>query len=235
MIFPTSASPTQLLLGLHPNPEPEFANLVVGANAEAVDHALALAQRRATGILYLWGPPGSGKSHLLAATLKSASTARPCVRISNSIDELNAEIAPGSLIVADDVETLDERRQTLLFRLFNSARLAGLAMILADKSPPRELHMREDLRTRIGQSLIVQLHALTESERASALKQHASARGMRFDEHLIVYLLRHGKRDLPSLMMILDQLDQASLEQKRQPTLPLLREILQSFPATPSL
>jgi DnaA family protein len=232
MTFPLSANPTQLLLGLQPSPTPEFSNFVVGPNGEAIDHSLALAQRRATGVLYLWGPPGSGKTHLLAATRKTAKSVRPCITIANNSETIPHEFPPGSLIVADDVSSLNDSQQILLFRLFNSARLAGLAMILADQSPPRALQMREDLRTRIGQSLIVQLHPLTEAERGVALQQHACARGMRLEEHLLSYLLRHSRRDLPSLMLILDQLDQASLEQKRQPTLPLLREVMQSFTAS---
>jgi len=48
------------------------------------------------------------------------------------------------------------------------------------------------------------------------------------DPGVVHYLLRHGRRDLPSLMAMLDSLDRASLEQKRPPTLPLLRELMQS-------
>ena len=50
---------------------------------------------------------------------------------------------------------------------------------------------------------------------------------MRLDDDLIDYLLRYGRRDLPSLLAVLDALDAASLERKRPPTLPLLREVMQ--------
>ena len=42
--------------------------------------------------------------------------------------------------------------------------------------------------------------------------------------------LRHGRRDLTSLLRTLDALDAASLERKRAVTLPLLREVLQRDP-----
>ncbi|MCK7496103.1 MAG: hypothetical protein MZW92_38055 [Comamonadaceae bacterium] len=54
-------------------------------------------------------------------------------------------------------------------------------------------------------------------------------------EHGIIdYLLRHGERDLPSLMAVLDALDRVSLEQQRPVTLPLLREALGSIPGLAS-
>ncbi len=40
------------------------------------------------------------------------------------------------------------------------------------------------------------------------------------------YLLTHYRRDMPSLMALLDALDRFSLEQKRAVTLPLLRTLL---------
>jgi DnaA family protein len=51
---------------------------------------------------------------------------------------------------------------------------------------------------------------------------------MLMDPAVVHYLLRHGRRDLPSLMAMLNSLDRASLEQKRPPTLPLLRELMQT-------
>jgi DnaA family protein len=51
---------------------------------------------------------------------------------------------------------------------------------------------------------------------------------MRLDDNVVHYLMRHGRRNLPSLMAVLDTLDRLSLEQKRQATVPLLRELLQS-------
>jgi DnaA family protein len=49
---------------------------------------------------------------------------------------------------------------------------------------------------------------------------------MPLDASVLDYLLRHGRRDLPSLMAMLNNLDRVSLEQKRPPTLPLLRELM---------
>jgi DnaA family protein len=50
---------TQLLLEFIPTPDPTLDNTLVGENAGAIDAARGLQPGRA---LYLWGPPGSGRS-----------------------------------------------------------------------------------------------------------------------------------------------------------------------------
>lgn len=219
---------TQLLLDLTPEQAPTLDSFVAGANAELIAQLEALADPHCFDALYLWGAPGCGKSHLLAATVAKAAPRRPVGLLDGA--EAGAEIAaaPGALIAMDDVQALAEPAQIALFRTFNAARLAGLALLLAGSEPPARLALREDLRTRIGQTLVFEVKALTDEDKAAALSRHALMRGMRVDEALIRYLLSHGRRDLPSLMAVLDALDRITLEQKRPATLPLLKEIMQA-------
>jgi DnaA family protein len=142
---------------------------------------------------------------------------------------VGAEIhpVPGTLLAVDDVQTLSEAGQIALFRMFNSARLASLTLLLSGDQPPAQLALREDLRTRIGQTLIYEMKPLSDEEKSAALARHALMRGMRVDKGLVHYLLTHGRRDLPSLMAVLDSLDRATLEQQRPATLPLLKEVMQ--------
>lgn len=218
---------SQLLLELMPEQEPTFDNFVAGDNAELVSRLRGLADRGSFDAVYLWGPSGCGRSHLLAATIGAAASKRPTVLLPAA--EIGAEISvtPGALLAIDDVEALSEAAQIALFRVFNAARITGLALLLAGREPPSRLALREDLRTRIGQSLIYEVKALTDEEKAAALKRHAMTRGMRIDEGLVRYLLSRGRRDLPALMAVLDALDRATLEQKRPATLPLLKDVMQ--------
>ncbi len=87
--------------------------------------------------------------------------------------------------------------------------------------------MREDLRTRIGQSLIYEVQPLDDDSRAAILATLAERRGLRLADEVVDFLLRHGRRELSSLLAVLDALDAASLERKRPVTLPLLREMMQ--------
>lgn len=227
----TPRSPQQqLLLDIGPEQAPPtLANFVVGDNKELMARLKALGDPGVFDQIYLWGPPGCGRSHLLqGARTAAAAEGRPVCFMRGA--ELGAELAtpPGTLVIIDDVEDLGEAAQITLFRIFNAARLVGLALLLAGNEPPLRLAqtLREDLRTRIGSALIYEVRPLDDTEKAKALRHHAESRGMRIDDAAIAYLLHHGRRDLPSLLLTLDAVDRASLEQKRPVTLPLLREVL---------
>lgn len=218
---------TQLLLDLKPEQIPAFDNFVAGINAELVGRLRALTGANGFDLLYIWGPAGSGRTHLLTATALAAAAHRPATLLSGA--EVGAElpVVPGSLLIVDDIDELSADAQQALFVAFNSARLIGLSLLLSGPVPPLQLQLREDLRTRVGQTLIFEVKPLSDDEKSAALRHHALLRGMRVDDGLMHYLLRHGRRDLPSLMAVLNHLDQASLEQKRPATLPLLKEVME--------
>jgi DnaA family protein len=218
----------QMLLDLKPEQPPTLDNFVVGANAELLQRLRGLGDTRSFEALYIWGPPGCGKSHLLAATAEAARRQRSLVFLNGGEAGAELTLATGTLLVIDDVQGLSDEAQIALFRAFNAARFLGLAILLAGGEPPLRLELREDLRTRIGQTLIYEIQSLSDEEKAAALRRHAMERGMLMDPGVVHYLLRHGRRDLPSLMAMLNSLDRASLEQKRPPTLPLLRELMQT-------
>ena len=231
-------APRQLLLNIRPAESAAFANFIAGANGELLARLAGLTDAGNFDQIYLWGPPGSGRSHLLQATLARAEEARRPVLALNA-RQLGDELIPpaGGLIIIDDVDALSDAAQITVFRTFNAARLVGLALLLSGPQPPLLLKLREDLRTRIGAALVYEVKALSDGDKAEALKRHARDRGMPMDAALIEYLLRHGRRDLPSLLAMLDRLDRVSLEQQRLPTLPLLRVLmhdsLESTDATP--
>lgn len=223
-----STQQQQLLLDLKPAQPPTMENFVAGANAELVARLHMLADTRHFDAIYLWGPPGCGKSHLLAATAAAAEAQRQVLYMSAEKIGAGMTACSGSLLVIDDVQHLDADAQSALFRMFNAARFLGLALLLSGDVPPLRLALREDLRTRIGQMLIYEIKALSDEEKVAALEHHATLRGMLMDAGVVQYLLRHGRRDLPSLIGMLNSLDRASLEQHRPPTVPLLRELMQT-------
>ena len=54
---------------------PTLDNFVAGANAEALSNVRALALGSlAESVVYLWGAPGSGRSHLLRAAHRPGIT-----------------------------------------------------------------------------------------------------------------------------------------------------------------
>jgi DnaA family protein len=194
----------QLALGISPPPQPTLENFVPGANAELLARLREFQENRfKESILYLWGDAGAGKSHLL----------RACA-------------GPN---VVDDVERLDEASQIALFNAINEARQSGGRVLAAGNAPPPLLPLREDLRSRLAWGLVYHVKTLTDDERTAYLRAEAQRRGMGVPEDVIRYLLTHVRRDLPTLLAILDELDRISLELKRPVTLPLLKEALKEM------
>jgi DnaA family protein len=75
---------------------------------------------------------------------------------------------------------------------------------------------------------VYQVHALSDSEKAQALEEHARSRGLALPADVIAYLLHHMPRDMRTLVAILDALDGYALAAKRAITVPLVREWAQT-------
>jgi DnaA family protein len=89
------------------------------------------------------------------------------------------------------------------------------------------MDLRDDLATRLAWGLVYQLHPLTDEEKAQALKTHAKERGMKLPNEVVDYCLRYLRRDLPTLMAVLNALDEWSLTEKKPVTVPMLKKLLQ--------
>lgn len=219
----------QLALTLTPPPEPSLDNFQPGRNVELLAALSGLADgRSAERFFYLWGESGCGRSHLLRA-MAGALAARKVATVYVGPGAPLPPVDPALRALAvDDVHKLQPSAQAAFFNLYNSVRERQGIVLAAGSRPPAKLAMRPDLVTRLGWGLVYQVHALADEEKIAALKRHAAARAFDLPDGVAEYLLRHFRRDLPSLMSMLDALDQYSLEAKRPITLPLLRELLQA-------
>lgn len=213
----------QLVLDIRLDAPPTLDNYFAGDNAPLVAALEATAQGQGMGHLYLWGAAATGRSHLLRATCAASGG------VYLRADEVGTTLpdTPG-LLAVDDVHRLGDAAAIALFNAFNRAREHRQTLLLAGDQPPLALQLREDLRTRIGQCLGFEIQPLTDAARSAILSALATQRGLRIDGDVVSYLMRHGRRDMPSLLTTLDALDRASFERKRPITLPLLREMLQS-------
>ncbi|MFA5243449.1 MAG: DnaA regulatory inactivator Hda [Sulfuricella sp.] len=218
----------QLLLEISPVFAPTLDNFVIGRNAELMQALRQLlsgsARERA---IYLWGEAGSGRSHLLHGLVAAAREAGlPAMRVTAG-EAIPVQPGAGALVAVDDVERLGAAEQISLFNLYNDLREDGGFFVASGPCPPARLNVRPDLATRLGWGLVYQVQGLNDVEKAQALQEHARARGFALPQEVLDYLLRHWRRDLPSLMAVLDALDRITLEQQRPVTVPLLRQLLQ--------
>lgn len=218
----------QLALDLLEPAPPTLENFVAGANSECSARLRAIARGdRSQRFVYLWGLPGCGRTHLLAALAGDTAEIRPDAPIERfAYDPLR------ELYAVDDAHLLDDVRQQALFHLFNQVQAnPGAALVCAGDRPPLGLSLREDLRTRLGAGLVFELRPLSDEDKARALHAAAAARGVSVSDDVVPWLLTHHSRELRSLVALLDALDRHALERKRPITLALVRELLANEPA----
>ena len=212
--------PEQVTLALFDPPLPSLDNFVAGENAAALAAARAVGAGRGSEFLHLWGPGGSGRSHLLQAMDPQADAGVPAFR-------------PGRLVYAvDDVERLGADAQARLFELqlaVRDARVSGLAatLVTAADAAPAFLPLREDVRTRLAWGLVFCLKPLAEADVRAALQVRAQALGVQLEADLLDYMLARLPRDLRSLIALVEALDRFALARQRALTIPLLRQWLQ--------
>lgn len=220
---------TQLLLNIAPDWIPALDNFVAGRNVELLSVLRqALDGTAGERCLYLWGEEGSGKSHLLQAVVERArACGQGAIYARGSVPEA------AQVVAVDDAESLDGGGQIELFELYNRMRENAALLLVSGAVPPAQLNLRDDLRTRLGWGLVYQVHGLNDEEKARALEHHAQARGLILPYEVTQYLLRHGRRDLPGLLVVLDALDNHCLRLKRGASVPLLKEVMQSGNGAP--
>jgi len=247
----------QLPLALRWPRRQRFEHFHAGANAAALAAVEVLAREPDAPWLYLHGPAGSGKSHLLMAACQAAGDAGhgspsaagagragaaagrgvqylPLARIADRAAAIRG-VAGGALLAFDDLDAIAGEREAehALFDLYNRAKAEGTALLFAADAVPTQLGLNlPDLRSRLGACTRFALQPLDDAERREVLKAQAGLRGIELDEGVLDWLFARHTRDLGALLDLLDKLDQASLAAQRRVTIPFLRTLLREAGAS---
>ena len=230
--------PTQLSLGVRLRDDATFANYYPGANAVTlgyVEHACETEDQWMDSQLYIWGNPGSGRSHLLqAACLRveergGRALYLPLADLAKYGTQLLDNVEFCDLVCLDDVEAVlgQPEWEEALFHAFNRLRDAGKQLLIAANAAPRKLPIKlPDLQSRLSLALVFQLHELSDDEKLRALQLRASRRGLRLSDDVGRFILARSVRSMTVLFDTLEQLDTASLQAQRKLTIPFLKEAL---------
>ena len=250
---PGGAAMRQMPLDLGPSQVAGLDDFVVGGNEALLAWLQAWPQVESLARpSYIWGPPGSGKSHLLRAMVERAlARGWGAIWLNAQTCQMWEAQDPSwpTLALIDDCERLDATHQHLAFNLFIESAAAAAAaapaaqaeavartsddapggplyILAAGDRPPVDLPVRDDLRTRLGWGLIFSLSPLDEAGVRQALVSEAARRGMGLPDDVLHFLLTRHSRNLGFLMALLDRLDRYALAEHRVLTIPLLKQML---------
>jgi len=202
-----------------------------GANGELLARVRELAAGSVAG-LWLWGPPGSGRSHLLQGACQAAeirgARARylPLARLPRDPDVLEG-IA--ELVAVDDVDVwLGERElEIALLGLYQAQLDAGHGLLLAAGERASALTFAlPDLESRFRSLMSFAVAPPDDAGLRRILTAKARERGLALSDGVLDYWLHRGPRSLPVLLAQLAVLDTRALVEQRRITVPLIKSEL---------
>lgn len=232
------SKPMQLPLSVRLADHATFSNYYPGINAVALGYVERLCDLKVgwvESLIYLWGDKGVGCSHLLQAACLSFQQATkqaiylPLNELITHPLAILENMESYDLVCLDDLQVIEGNNQwqEAIFHLFNRLRDSNKRLLIAANNAPTGLPIElTDLVSRLSQSLIFQLHSLSDEDKLRALQLRASRRGIQLTEEVGMFILNRGERDMASLFQLLELLDKASLAAKHKITIPFVKQVL---------
>jgi chromosomal replication initiator protein len=183
------------------NPKLTFDQFVIG-DSNRLAHAAALAvselPAQAYNPLFICGPPGLGKTHLLQSISTYMATHNPGLHVrsttgeaftndfvsalhSGGLEAFKAGFRHVDVLLIDDVQFLERKTKTEeeFFHTFNALYEAGSQIVLTSDRPPNDLQALEDrLRERFQSGLVADIRPPDFPTRLTILRKRAHHDGL---------------------------------------------------------
>ena len=211
------------------NPRYSFDSFVVGeSNRVACSAARSVAESPGTSYnpVFIYGPTGLGKTHLLMAignlaksiseeleieyfTMDEFLEAHQVATAMGQADGFRNRFDGVGLLLLDDVQFLAHRRevQAELVRVISTCQESGQQVVLTSDTPPTEIEEMEDrLLRKLDGGLVVDVGPLDESMRRQILEMRAEERGADFDADVIDAVASFQVNNVRELLGLLNRL-----------------------------
>ncbi|MCB1862759.1 MAG: DnaA regulatory inactivator Hda [Gammaproteobacteria bacterium] len=214
----------QLPLGINLRESACFDTFIGLGNQQTIADLKACLAGSGERYLYLWGPAGAGKSHLLQASCRAVQPGSkrvayiPLSLVDHFTPGILSDLGELDLVCLDDIHLVCEAPawESSLFSLFNQLWECRAGLIVSADRPPARLPVQlADLASRLEWGLSCQLNPLDDVGRVALLDESAKRRGLHLPKATARYILSHTARDATSLLELMERLDLASLAAQR--------------------
>jgi chromosomal replication initiator protein len=185
-----------------PLAENEAARLAVERVADCVG---GRGPRRAINPLFLHGPAGSGKSHLVSALLADVTQRAPDLQVALlAAAEFEALLLPegdreelkaarqADLLVVEDVHVLPARIEEAFVHVMDRGLARGQQLVFTAVAGPAQLsQLPARVTSRLGSGLVVGLDPLSPHGRRVFLHDRLQRRGLNIEGEALAWLAEH--------------------------------------------
>jgi chromosomal replication initiation ATPase DnaA len=203
--------------------------------------------------LVVFGPLGSGKTHLLHGIgnvlAEAPGSLVACLRAQDFVDDLiraidrdriawwRARYRRITALLLDDVHVLagKDRTQEELFWLYNLLAESGRQMVFTSAVPPQELEGIEPrLRTRLEAGLVVELPPPDREVREAIVVRLLNEKMGEAEPELASYLAGRPVETVRGLQGLVQRVLAAAEAEQERPGVGLARQVLEGSPAGPA-
>ena len=233
------------------NPQQTFENFIEGKSnklSRSVAQAIADNPSQQTfNPLFLWGPSGVGKTHLVNALGVRLQKLYPTRRVlyipahdflvqfteSRRLNKFNEFIQfyqSIEVLIVDDVHEFTSQQKTLeaFFHIFNHLHQNGRKIILTCDRPPSELvGMEERMLSRFRWGITVEMERPEEELRYNILMSKILRGGLRIPEEVVHYIAHTIKSNVRELEGAIHSLQAYSIVENAEITLEFARHVLE--------
>ena len=237
------------------NPQFTFDNFVVGSSnrfAHAAAVSVANNPAETYNPLFIYGPSGLGKTHLLYAIASVVHKNHPSYNIvyikgDQFTNELIAALQEGrnnefrykyrnaDLFLVDDIQFIANKKSTQeeFFHTFNHLHVSGKQIIISSDKPPKDIETLEArLRTRFEWGLIADISSPDYETRMAILRKKEELDGLEkyhIPDEVMQYIANNIKSNIRELEGSLNKLIALSNLENKPIDIPLAAEALKDM------
>ncbi len=236
------------------NPEYTFDNFVVGSSNRFA-HACGVAVSNDPGgshgynPLFIYGPSGLGKTHLMYAVANKVHADHPektiiCVKSEDFMNELIESISKKNtqafrdkyrkvdMLLIDDVQFISGKPATQeeFFHTFNALYEAKKQIILTSDRPPKEMYtLEERIRTRFVQGMIADVQPPEYELRLAILRKKSEKNKINIPSYVLIFLAERLNSNIREIEGAIKKIGARSFLEGTDITLEMVKSSIPEF------